>query len=92
MTCPTQLADAWRQRSGNDQARLIENHGPRRRAVPSPHLTNPGRFALLLTGHKRRAIFGRSNIIHEQELLNAGNQLVAYLEPAAPTENGAARG
>ena len=37
MTCPTQLADAWRQRSGNDQARLIENHGPRRRAVPSPH-------------------------------------------------------
>ena len=30
MTCPTQLADAWRQRSGNDQARLIENHGPRR--------------------------------------------------------------
>ena len=28
MTCPTQLADAWRQRSGNDQARLIENHGP----------------------------------------------------------------
>ena len=24
-------------RGGNDQARLIENHGPRRRAVPSPH-------------------------------------------------------
>ena len=60
-------------------------------------LTNPGRFAcsltrsevpervaMLLTGHKRHAIFGRSNIIHEQELLNAGNQLVAYLEPAAP--------
>ena len=37
MTCPTQLADAWRQRSGNDQARLIENHGPRRSAVQSPH-------------------------------------------------------
>ena len=38
---------------------------------------------MLLTGHKSHAIFGRSNIIHEQELLNAGNQFVAYLEPAA---------
>ena len=59
-------------------------------------LTNPGRFArsltrsevpervaMLLTGHKSHAIFGRSNIIHEQELFNAGNQIVAYLRPAA---------
>ena len=39
---------------------------------------------MLLTGHKSRAIFGRDNIIHEQELLEAGDrrpssQLVAYL-------------
>ena len=39
----------------------------------------PERVAMLLTGHKSRAIFDRYNIIHEQELLDAGNQLVAYL-------------
>ncbi len=43
----------------------------------------PERVAMLLTGHKSHAIFGRSNIIHEQELFNAGNQIVAYLRPAA---------
>ena len=32
-----------------------------------------------LTGHKSRAIVDRDNIIHEQELLDAGDQLVAYL-------------
>ena len=32
-----------------------------------------------LTGHKRRAIFDRDNIINEQELLEAGDQLVASL-------------
>ena len=34
---------------------------------------------MLLTGHKTRAIFDRYNIINEQELLKAGDQLVAYL-------------
>ena len=34
---------------------------------------------MLLTGHKSRAIFDRYNIIHEQELLEAGDQLVTYL-------------
>ena len=37
------------------------------------------RVAMLLTGHKSRAIFDRYNIINEQELLEAGDQLVAYL-------------
>ncbi len=39
----------------------------------------PERVAMLLTGHKSRAIFDRYNIIHEQELLDAGDQLVEYL-------------
>ena len=39
----------------------------------------PERVAMRLTGHKSRTIFDRYNIIHEQELLDAGNQLVAYL-------------
>ena len=43
----------------------------------------PERVAMLLTGHKSRAIFDRYNIIHEQELLDAGDQLVAYLEQHA---------
>ena len=34
---------------------------------------------MLLTGHKSRAIFDRYNIINEQELLDAGDQLVEYL-------------
>ena len=52
---------------------------------------------MLLTGHKSRAIFDRYNIIHEQELLDAGDQLVEYLAqqaqavPARPhTANAAA--
>ena len=44
----------------------------------------PERVAMLLTGHKSRAIFDRYNIIHEQELLEAGDQLVAYLAQQAP--------
>ena len=39
---------------------------------------------MLLTGHKSRAIFDRYNIIHEQELLDAGDQLVAYLAQPVP--------
>ena len=38
----------------------------------------PERVAMLLTGHKSRAIFDRYNIIHEQELLDAGDQLVEW--------------
>ena len=41
------------------------------------------RVAMLLTGHKSRVIFDRYNIIHEQELLDAGDQLVAYLAQQA---------
>ena len=52
------------------------------------------RAAILLTGHKSRAIFDRDTIIHEQELLDAGDQLVAYLAQqtqAAPARGGGGR-
>ena len=51
---------------------------------PAPDRKNvPERVAMLLTGHKSRAIFDRYNIIHEQELLDAGDQLVEYLAQQA---------
>ena len=50
----------------------------------------PERVAMLLTGHKSRAIFDRDNIIHEQELLEAGDQRVAYLAQQAQAPRGRA--
>ena len=66
---------------------------PRRAATAARNLIRaslPKPFAMLLTGHKSRAIFDRNNIIHEQELLEAGDQLVAYLAQQAPTPRGRA--
>ena len=71
---------AWRTacQSAGVPTRFL--HDCRRTAARNLIRANvPERVAMLLTGHKSRAIFDRYNIIHEQELLDAGDQLVAYL-------------
>ena len=74
---------AWRTacQSAGVPTRFL--HDCRRTAARNLIRANvPERVAMLLTGHKSRAIFDRYNIIHEQELLDAGDQLVEYLEQA----------
>ena len=81
---------AWRTacQSAGVPTRFL--HDCRRTAARNLIRANvPERVAMLLTGHKSRAIFDRYNIIHEQELLDAGDQLVAYL--AQQTQAGPAR-
>ena len=75
---------AWRTACQAAEVPTRFLHDCRRTAARNLIRANiPERVAMLLTGHKSRAIFDRYNIIHEQELLDAGDQLVEYLAQQA---------
>ena len=75
---------AWRTACQAAGVPTLFLHDCRRTAARNLIRANvPERVAMLLTGHKSRAIFDRYNIIPEQELLEAGDQLVAYLAQQA---------
>jgi integrase len=75
-TWRTALRDACRQ--AHVPPRLL--HDCRRTAARNLIRAGvPERIAMLLTGHKTRAVFDRYNIVNEQELLSAGERLAAYV-------------
>ena len=77
----TALRDACRK--ANVPHRLL--HDCRRTAARNLIRAGvPDRIAMLLTGHKTRAVFDRYNIVNEQELLNAGQRLAAHLTGEKP--------
>ena len=67
---------------------LLPAHDCRRTAARNLiRASVPERVAMLLTGHKSRTIFDRDNIIHEQELLDAGDHSTAIAATAQIVRN-----
>ena len=77
-----ELSDAYRRPACRPASSTIAAGAAARTLIRA---SVPERVAILLTGHKSRAIFDRDTIIHEQELLDA---YLAQQTQAAPGPRG----